>query len=197
MKVIILADGKNQILPLEGGLKCLSKINNDIALDKLIKNIRECGINDISVIVGYNYKDIENQTVKKYYNPDWFYTNEIKAVCCAKKELNDDIIILLGNLILDKEIINQIIEKEGKIVALRKNRKFFGVIKLEKELCLKILDIENKNFDLRKGIIALARLKKKRVKIKMVDTNDKQELFKLDSYADIKEIQNLYKKEDK
>ena len=53
MKAIILADGKNQILPLEGGLKCLSKINDDIVLDKLIKNIRECGIKDISVIVGF------------------------------------------------------------------------------------------------------------------------------------------------
>lgn len=195
MKAIILADGKNQALPLGDGLKCLAKINEEIVLDKLIKNLRECGIKDISVIVGYNYRDIENQLVKKYYNQDWYYTCDIDAVCCAAKELNDDIIILHGNLILDKEIIKQVIEKEGKIVALRKNRKFFGVIKLEKEITLRILDIKNKNLDLRRGIISLAKLKKKRIKMKMVDTNDKQELFKLDTQSDINEIKNLYKKE--
>ena len=53
MKAIILADGKNQALPLGDGLKCLAKINEEIVLDKLIKNLRECGIKDISVIVGY------------------------------------------------------------------------------------------------------------------------------------------------
>ena len=197
MKAIILADGKSQVLPCGDGLKCLTEINGEIVLDKLIRNLRECGIKDISIVVGYNYKSIKNQTVKQYYNQDWHYTSDVAAIWCAMQELNDDIIILFGNLILDKEIIKQIIEKEGEIVALRKNRKFFGAIKLSKKIAGNIFKIKNKNLDLRKMIIALAKLKKKRIKMGMVDTNDKHELFKLDTQEKIYEIKNLYKNEDK
>ncbi len=151
MKAIILAAGKGKRIGsiTDKKPKALLKVNNKPILayqiDALIKN----GITEIIICIGYLYKIIEEFCKKNYphisikfiYNKRYEFTNNMYSFYLAREYLDEDIILMNGDVVFDERIIKKIIETPGNLVPAEKNayNEESMKIKLDKEGC--IIDI--------------------------------------------------------
>ena len=122
MKVLILNSGLGCRM---GALtsdypKCMSEISeSDTILSRQLKLIESVGIRDIVITTGYfdqvlidyckslNF-DLDYTFVK---NPIYDTTNYIYSIYCAKKELEDeDIILMHGDLVFESEVLDKVLE---------------------------------------------------------------------------------------
>lgn len=113
MKAIILAAGRGKRLkPLTNNIpKTLIKVNGKTILERLIETLKECGVDDILVVAGYLADEVSN-VVQNYngvnllYNNEYSYTdNMYSLMLCRDKCINESILILNGDLIVNKNII--------------------------------------------------------------------------------------------
>lgn len=131
MKAIILAAGQGTRLNIDIP-KCLIKVNNQFILDKIVNELRENGIDDIYIVVGYKYKKIKNQLVKYRYNADWYNTDDLCSLIMFKKDLDDDIIVMHSDIIFEKGLLEKIIDNKNNVAAIYLNGKFTGIAKMSK-----------------------------------------------------------------
>ncbi len=68
MKAIILAAGKGKrFLPITNKIpKSMIKFGELPILERMINTFRDCGISDISIVVGHNANKIDFPNVKKF-----------------------------------------------------------------------------------------------------------------------------------
>ena len=132
MKAIIMAAGKGSRISDKIGTipKSILEINGK----PIIKNTVEMLISlDIQVIVctGYQSKVIENALsgldVRFYYNPFYDVTNNIASLWFARKELDDDVILLSADLVFEEEIVKKLIANDNPLtMTVDKSRIFDG-----------------------------------------------------------------------
>ncbi len=189
MKAIILAAGYGKRLNI-GFPKCLIQVNGKSLLDKLVCDLRDIGIDDISVVVGYQYNKIKNQLVKQYLNEDWSSTDEFYSLLCAKKELNDDVIVLFSDIVIHKEILERVKNINNDIAVMCDDYGFCGVVKFSKKVCNDIKQLkDNKNKCLKKsiGFLSMAMgYKVKRVEI------DGTKCYNIDTKSDLEKVRNIF-----
>jgi len=133
MKAVILCAGKGSRIHLDYP-KCLIQVDGDSILNRNVRLLKECGIDDVIVVVGYEYKKITNQLVSYYYNEEWFETEEFFSLMCARDEFNDKILVLYGNVLLNKNTIKRVMRKKGKVVALYNDKLFCGIVKFNRSI---------------------------------------------------------------
>lgn len=101
--------------------KCMTKISNtETILSRQLKLLSEVGIKDIVMTTGYFDSvliDYVNSlgfsfNCKFIKNPVYNSTNYIYSIYCAKEELNDDILLMHGDLVFDFSVLKDIIEFE-------------------------------------------------------------------------------------
>ncbi len=132
MKAIILAAGKGgRLLPLTADKpKCMVKLFTKTILEHQIEIFKSCGINEIIVITGYLSDQIKIPNLKYYQNKKYDSTNMLETLFCAKKELNDNIIISYGDIIFEKKVLEQLIHSKDDIsVIVDKNWKEYWKIR--------------------------------------------------------------------
>ncbi|HSO10149.1 MAG TPA: sugar phosphate nucleotidyltransferase, partial [Desulfoprunum sp.] len=68
MKVIILSAGQGKrLLPMTATLpKCLLPVQGKTIIEWQIDELHKCGIDDITVVVGYNADKVENLLQQRY-----------------------------------------------------------------------------------------------------------------------------------
>ena len=132
MKALILNSGIGKRLrPLtEDKPKALIEIGDRTLLDYQMDNLIGCGIRNIIITTG-PFEDKMRRHVKKKYrdinvlyvnNPKYNTTNYIYSMWLTKKLINDDIILLHGDLLFDKKLlINLINEKHTNCVLVNRN----------------------------------------------------------------------------
>lgn len=128
MKAIILAAGKaRRLYPITKDLpKCLLKIGDETILDKQIKILNFYGVKDIIVVTGHFHQKIKsnyNKHVKCIYNPYFPSTFDVVSLWCARKEMKDDFIFLHGDVLFQKELLENLLEQEGDIVLSVEKKK--------------------------------------------------------------------------
>ncbi|WP_252255061.1 methyltransferase domain-containing protein [Clostridium sp. ZBS12] len=148
MKVIILNAGKGVKLSnvLQNKPKCLLEIEDNTLLEIQINTLYNCGINDISVIRGYAKEYIDIPGIKYYDNDDYEDTNVLYSLFCAREELNDEVLILYGDILFDEDTINRILASKHDIAigVMINTDKYFAETKVDyskKEML--IFDAEN------------------------------------------------------
>ena len=117
MKIIILAAGiGSRLKPLtENTPKSLLYIDNNVtALERTIKMINRNCKADIVIVTGYYRKKVEEcvskfPNCKTINNPFYRITNSIASLWFAKEELNDDTIIINGDIILEENLFKHIL----------------------------------------------------------------------------------------
>lgn len=124
MKVVILAAGYgSRLLPYTKHYpKCMVEVNGEKIIDRQIKTILKCGINtsDIIVILGYKSNVAYNYLIKKYnnlniiFNDQYSVTNNMFSLFLAKKYINDDLIIMNGDVFVEKNILSKVFLEKGK-----------------------------------------------------------------------------------
>ena len=106
MNVIILAAGMGSRM---GSLtkekpKCFLKVNGVSLIEKLINQLREIGLKDISIVTGYKAKKFRFKNINFFYNKKFKSTNMVYSLMMAKKKLNRDTLIIYSDIIVSKEI---------------------------------------------------------------------------------------------
>ncbi|MHA1874274.1 MAG: phosphocholine cytidylyltransferase family protein [Candidatus Heimdallarchaeaceae archaeon] len=131
MKAIILASGiGKRLLPLtKDKPKSLINVGKKTIIEMQLDNLKENGIKDIIITTG-PFEDKMQLFLREKYpdlnisyvpNPQYDTTNYIYSLWLTKDLINDDIILIHGDLVFDKELLKRIIEnREKNLVAVNK-----------------------------------------------------------------------------
>lgn len=106
--------------------KCMIKLyNNETIFERQIRILSSCGIKDFIVTTGpfkeqlhniaNKYKDINFTFVE---NEDYKNTNYIVSMYKSSKYLDDDILLLHGDLVFNESLITKILNSKNKSVCL-------------------------------------------------------------------------------
>lgn len=124
MKVVILLAGQGRRL---GELtrtmnKAMIKLSGKPLLGHLVERFLFCGLTNFVPILGHggkqildylreNFKDIN---ITPVYNPQYLKSNNLYSLCCASELLTgEDFLLCNGDVILNKFIIKELLEKSG------------------------------------------------------------------------------------
>jgi choline kinase len=134
MKAIILAAGRGKRLyPYTKYIpKCLLDIGGETILEHQINNIRDCGIDEVVIVVGFGFEKVENflrnydglgMRIKTLYNPFYQTTNSLISLWIARSEMNEDIVVLNGDDIFEIEVLEQALGMRETKICLPIKRK--------------------------------------------------------------------------
>ena len=131
MKVIILAAGRGtRLSPLtDDKPKCMVKLFGKSLLEWQIEKFRKFGIKDISVVTGYKKELISMDGIKIYYNKNFEKTNMIETLFCAKKEINETVIVSYGDIIFEDSVVQKLIEsnEDFSIIVDKEWKKYWDM----------------------------------------------------------------------
>ncbi len=124
MKAIILAAGiGSRLRPYtEYVPKCLLNVGGASILENQINHVRDCGINDVVIVVGFGFNKIESflrnydslgMRIKTLYNPFYRTTNSLVSLCLARGEMDDDLVIMNGDDIFEIGLLDTMINTRG------------------------------------------------------------------------------------
>jgi choline kinase len=131
MKALILASREGKRLrPLTYTLpKPLLKILEDkTILDYQMENLIGCGIRDILITTG-PFEDALKAYVEKHFpainvayvhNPRYETTNYLYSLWLTKERIDDDVILVHGDLLFDKKLLERLIAENGNRVLVNK-----------------------------------------------------------------------------
>jgi len=99
--------------------------NGETIFERQIRLLSECGINDFVVTTGYLKEQLiaasrSFPTVSCVFvdNPDYEITNYIYSMHLARAHLNDDILLLHGDLVFNKRLIVDILQNGNRSLCL-------------------------------------------------------------------------------
>ena len=101
--------------------KCLINIGGTTLIRRSVNLLVSKGISDITVIVGYKSDLIRNElnnNIAYFENPDFHITNSIKSLWYAKDLLEDDVLLLNGDLYYEHDILDYAINQTNPVVML-------------------------------------------------------------------------------
>jgi len=119
MKGIILAAGKGERLePLtDYKPKAMLPVCNKPLIEYQLELLREHGIEDIAIVVGYLKEQIDFKDVKVY--EDRLIQGTATALHAAKDFIDDDFILIYGDLFFDITNFSDIVETENAIAVVK------------------------------------------------------------------------------
>ena len=133
MKTIIFNSGLGSRMArlTEKNPKCMVKLyNGETIFERQIRILSDCGIKDFIVTTGpfkeqlYEVADkFENLNFQFVANDDYKNTNYIVSMNNANKYLDDDVLLLHGDLVFNKELVIKLLNNKNKSVCLYNEEK--------------------------------------------------------------------------
>ena len=123
MKALILNSGLGSrmgVLTSEHP-KCMTEVSSrETILSRQLKHIAEAGIEEVVMTTGYydgvlvNYCESLDLPLHFTFvkNPIYDQTNYIYSIYCAKDYLDDDIILMHGDLVFETEVFDRVVASE-------------------------------------------------------------------------------------
>lgn len=117
IKAIIVAAGHDKrIEPLNEKIpKCMLDVKGKTILERQIKTLRDCQINDIIVIKGYKQEIIDIPTAKYYINSDFENSGIVSSLFLAEGEMKCGFIFLYSDIIFEKKTLERLIKDNSDI----------------------------------------------------------------------------------
>jgi choline kinase len=137
MKAVVLCAGRGiRLLPYTQEVpKCLLKIGSKTLLEYIIENFKTVGIDKIWLITGFQEEKIKTlvrsqgySDIKTLTNPYYLRTNTAFSLNLALKQLDDDFILINGDMIFDRTILIDLLNHPQKNCVIVDNS-----INLDKE----------------------------------------------------------------
>jgi len=137
MKAVVLCAGRGiRLLPYTQEVpKCLLKIGPKTLLEYIIENFKTVGIDKIWLITGFQEEKIKTlvrsqgySDIKTLTNPYYLRTNTAFSLNLALKQLDDDFILINGDVIFDRTILIDLLNHPQKNCVIVDNS-----INLDKE----------------------------------------------------------------
>jgi len=150
MKAVILAAGEGKRLrPLTETMpKVMLPVANKPVLEYVIDAVRNSGISEIIVVVGYK-KEVIMEYFREYEGIDIIYVVQDKqlgtshALLQVTKHINEPFIVLSGDNIIDQRSISKLIHNESEYSMLVKENLHpskYGVVTAEKNILKKLVE---------------------------------------------------------
>lgn len=129
MKALILNSGMGTRM---GNLtaehpKCMTDISaRETILSRQLRQIAESGIRDVVITTGLFSEALTGYCQRlglplRYtfvHNPDFKSTNYIYSIYLAREHLDDDLLLLHGDLVMEDEILRRVMESEASCMAI-------------------------------------------------------------------------------
>lgn len=133
MKAIIFNSGLGSRMAglTENNPKCMVKLyNGETIFERQIRILSDCGIKDFIITTGpfkeqlYEVADkFQNLNFQFVANDDYRNTNYIVSINNANEYLNDDVLLLHGDLVFNKSLVIKLLENKNKSVCLYNEEK--------------------------------------------------------------------------
>ena len=117
MRAIILAAG----LGLRLGQhtkdipKALLDLNGKSILERQISLLREYGVNEIFVVIGYQREKHILKDIEYIFNPRYYETEQLASMMVARTKIFDDVLVIFGDIVFDSQILQQILASNDDI----------------------------------------------------------------------------------
>lgn len=107
--------------------KCMTEISaRETILSRQLRLLSEAGVNDIVMTTGYFDSVLVNYCKELDYpvnitfvnNPLYADTNYIYSIYCAKDNLDDDIILMHGDIVFEASVLDDIIANENSCMKI-------------------------------------------------------------------------------
>jgi choline kinase len=117
MNVIILAAGEGKRLrPLTlNNPKCLVELFGKSILQWQIDTFSHFQIKNIILVKGYLENKINLSNITYYINEQFSNTNMVETLFSARNEMNDSIIVSYGDIIFEKNVLDELLSSEADI----------------------------------------------------------------------------------
>jgi choline kinase len=120
MKAVILSAGQGKrLMPLTANTpKCLVNIAGQTLIEWQINELHQCGITQISVVVGYQADQVrqvlhsryDSKGVRVLYNPTFAWADNLFSCWVARQEMDEDFILLNGDTIFESAVLNRLLQ---------------------------------------------------------------------------------------
>ena len=151
MKALILAAGEGKRLePITHTRpKPLIPVLNKPLIDYTLSALKELGVKDIVIVVGHLKDKLINYIRNKWSSLNITFIHQDKplgtghAVKVAEKYLNGDFLIIYGDLLLSKELIEKVVKEEGPTICgvyIPSSKKDYGILIYKNGLLEKIIE---------------------------------------------------------
>lgn len=129
MKALILNSGLGSrmgVLTSEHP-KCMTEIyGNETILSRQLKQLLDMDITDVVITTGAHDKVLReyvlslnlDMDITYVFNPDYMTTNYIYSIYCAAHQLNDDMIIMHGDIVFENSVLEEIISAKHSCMAV-------------------------------------------------------------------------------
>lgn len=114
MKAIILAAGKGaRLRGVAGDIpKCLAHVGESSLIERQIRSLREAGIDDIVVVVGFRSESVRTacgSDIEYIENPIFFRTSSLYSLWLARHRFSDGFIVLNADVLFHPQLITDLI----------------------------------------------------------------------------------------
>ncbi|MBI2898887.1 MAG: isocitrate lyase/phosphoenolpyruvate mutase family protein [Planctomycetes bacterium] len=120
VRAIILAAGYQPHLGklIQDAPKSLLEIKGRTILDRQLEVLKAAGVDRVSVVRGYKKEKIRLPDVRTYDNDRFETTGEIASLACAAKEIEGRTLLLYGDIVFDRAVLQRLLESTADIAIL-------------------------------------------------------------------------------
>lgn len=96
--------------------KALIAIGGESIIEKSIKTIKNCGIQDITVVAGYKKEKMKFPGIHVVENAEFQTTGQLASLAKAINNIKGDTVVSFGDILFKKYILNLLLDDEADIV---------------------------------------------------------------------------------
>ncbi len=133
MKAVILSAGQGRrLLPLtERTPKCALRIQGQSILEWQIGELRRCGVDQATVVVGFGAEQVEQLLACRYqpdqvrtlYNPFFSVSDNLVSCWVARAEMNEEFLLLNGDTLFEAPLLQRLLKAQTQPVTLATDHK--------------------------------------------------------------------------
>lgn len=131
MKAVILAAGRgNRLGTLTSDRpKCMLEFGEESILERQIRILKQYGIKDISVVVGYKKERVVEhiQGVTFIENDKFNITDNSYSLFLALENIDDEVVVLDGDLVFEEDTIQELVKNKGTVLLATKENAGYGM----------------------------------------------------------------------
>lgn len=125
--VILAAGNGNRLMPLTAEVpKCLAMVNGEPILLRALRALASEGVREVVIVIGYRGEQLRRRvgssfmdmTIRYVDAPRYATTNNICSLWDAREYLDQDVLLLEGDVVFDAQVISRLSRHEGNSVAV-------------------------------------------------------------------------------
>lgn len=118
MNAIVLAASQGDLGELTADQpKCMIDIRGQSLLERLVSVLGESGVRSVTVVCGYRREAIVHKGVSTVENDRYAETGEAYSLACARDRLNGDTVVVYGDILFRRYILDGLLAADGDIVV--------------------------------------------------------------------------------